>query len=182
MPNIEFSMIETPRLWLNKLTKYDREPLLAIFSYPKIIEHYDVARFKSIEIADRLIAYFDTQFDSNTGIRWAIRSRTLGEFLGTCGFIHWYEFVCSAVVGSLCIKTIGAKAIQLNRWGPLSILFLVRVCISMWTVLSYSFYLVLSLQKISQKCRGSFRGNFARKCYRNNDFHDMNMFGILRNE
>jgi ribosomal-protein-alanine N-acetyltransferase len=98
--------------------------------------HYDVARFKSIEIADRLIAYFDAQFDSNTGIRWAIRSRKLSEFLGTCGFTHWNEFVYSAVVGKSCIKTIGAKtigakAIQLNRWGPLSILFLVRVFISM---------------------------------------------------
>ena len=111
MPNLEFSMIETPRLWLNKLTKYDREPLLAIFSDPKIIEHYDEASFKSIEIADRLIAYFDAQFDSNTGIRWAIRSRTLSEFLGTCGFTHWNEFVYSAVVGKNCIKTIGAKAI-----------------------------------------------------------------------
>ena len=49
MPNLEFPMIETQRLLLNKLTKHDREPLLAIFSDPKIIEHYDVARFKSIE-------------------------------------------------------------------------------------------------------------------------------------
>jgi len=163
MPNLEFSMIETPRLWLNKPTKYDRKTLLAIFSDPKIIEHFDTARFKSIEIADRLLAHFDAQFDSNTGIRSAIRSPTSGEFLNTCGFTHWNEFDYSAVAGKTCLKTIGAKVIQLSRWGPLSILFLLRVFISMWTVSRYSFYLVISLQKISQKCRVSFRGNFARK-------------------
>jgi ribosomal-protein-alanine N-acetyltransferase len=95
-----FPIIEPPRLFLNKLTKHDREPLYAIFSDPKIIEHYDVERFKSITEADCLVEYFDARFDarfdSNTGIRWAISDKTLGEFLGTCGFTNWNEFVHSA--------------------------------------------------------------------------------------
>jgi hypothetical protein len=50
MPNLEFPMIETQRLLLNKLTMHDREPLFAIFSDPKIIEHYDVERFTLLSI------------------------------------------------------------------------------------------------------------------------------------
>jgi ribosomal-protein-alanine N-acetyltransferase len=41
------------------LTKEDREPLVAIYSDPDIIEHNDVERFKKINEADQLIAYFD---------------------------------------------------------------------------------------------------------------------------
>jgi ribosomal-protein-alanine N-acetyltransferase len=59
MSNLEFPTLETTRLLLNRFTKEDREPLFAIFSDPDIIEHYDVERFKKINEADQLIAYFD---------------------------------------------------------------------------------------------------------------------------
>jgi ribosomal-protein-alanine N-acetyltransferase len=64
MPNLEFPVLDTPRLLLNKLTKHDREPLFAIFYDPVIIEHYDVELFKTIGEADRLIEYFDPRFES----------------------------------------------------------------------------------------------------------------------
>lgn len=183
MPNLEFSMIETPRWWLNKPTKYDRKPLLAIFSDPKIIEHYDVERFKSIEEADRLIAYFDARFNSNTGIRWAIRNKSSGEFLGTCGFTNWNEFDHSAVVGYELSK---------DYWGKGYATEAVGTIINFIFAESFHFYvnrveaLILPSNKPSEKLVKSlgFRleGTLRGKCYWNNDFHDMNMFGILRNE
>ncbi len=119
MSNLKFPTLETSRLLLNRLTTDDREPLFAMFSDPKIIEHYDVERFKTIDEADRLIEYFDARFDSNTGIRWAIRDKPSGEFLGTCGFTHWNEFDHSAVVGYELSKQYWGKGYATEAVGSI---------------------------------------------------------------
>jgi ribosomal-protein-alanine N-acetyltransferase len=183
MPNLVFPIIETPRLLLNRLTKYDREPLFAIFSDPKIIEYYDVERFKSIAEADRLIEYFDARFDSNTGIRWAIRDKSSGEFLGTCGFTNWNEFDHSAVVGYELSK---------DYWGKGYATEAVATILNFIFDESFHFYvhrveaLILPSNKPSEKLVKNlgFRleGTLRGKCYWNNDFHDMNMYAVLRNE
>ncbi|MFT6776785.1 MAG: ribosomal-protein-alanine N-acetyltransferase [Paraglaciecola sp.] len=183
MSNLEFPIIETPRLSLNRLSADDREPLFAIFSDPKIIKHYDVERFKTIDEADRLIAYFDARFDSNTGIRWAIRDRLSGEFLGTCGFTNWNEFDHSAVVGYELSK---------ESWGKGYATEAVGTIINFIFGKTFHFYvhrveaLILPSNKPSEKLVKnlgfSLEGTLRGKCYWNNDFHDMNMFGILRHE
>jgi ribosomal-protein-alanine N-acetyltransferase len=183
MSNLKFPIIETPRLLLNRLTTDDREPLFAIFSDPQIIEHYDVERFKTIDEADRLIAYFDARFDSNTGIRWAIRDKSSGKFLGTCGFTNWNEFDHSAVVGYELSK---------ENWGKGYATEAVGRIINFIFAENFHFYvhrveaLILPSNKPSEtlvKSLGfSLEGTLRGKCYWNNDFHDMNMFGILRHE
>lgn len=183
MSRIEFPIIETPRLLLNRLTKEDREPLFAIFSDPKIIEHYDVEQFKTIAEADRLIEYFDARFDSNTGIRWAIRNKSTEELIGTCGFTNWNEFDHSAVVGYELSKEFWGKGYATEAVGTI---------INFIFAEKFHFYvhrveaLILPSNKPSEKLVESlgFRleGTLRGKCYWNNDFHDMNMYGILRNE
>ena len=183
MSDPEFPVIETPRLLLNRLTKNDREPLFSIFSDPQIIEHYDVERFKLIDEADRLIEYFDARFDSNTGIRWAIRDKLSGSFLGTCGFTNWNEFDHSAVVGYELSKVYWGKGYATEAVGSI---------INFIFAESFHFYvhrveaLILPSNKPSETLVKSlgFRleGTLRGKCYWNDDFHDMNMFGILRNE
>jgi ribosomal-protein-alanine N-acetyltransferase len=183
MSNLEFPIIETPRLLLNRLSADDREPLLAIFSDPQIIKHYDVERFKTIDEADQLIAYFDARFDSNTGIRWAIRDKLSGEFLGTCGFTNWNEFDHSAVVGYELSKEYWGKGYATEAVGTI---------INFIFGKTFHFYvhrveaLILPSNKPSEKLVKnlgfSLEGTLRGKCYWNNDFHDMNMFGILRHE
>jgi ribosomal-protein-alanine N-acetyltransferase len=183
MPNLEFPVIDTPRLLLNKLTKYDREPLFAIFSDPVIIEHYDVELFKTIGEADRLIEYFDARFESNTGIRWAIRDKSSGEFLGTCGFTNWNEFDHSAVVGYELSKEFWGKGYATEAVGTIiKFIFGKRFHFYVHRVEA----LILPSNKPSETLVKSlgFRleGTLREKCYWNNVFHDMNMYGILRNE
>ena len=183
MMDQEFPIIKTQRLLLDKLTKDDREPLFSIFSDPKIIEHYDVERFKTIGEADHLIEYFDARFDSNTGIRWAIRDKLSGGLLGTCGFTHWNEFDHSAVVG---------YELATEHWGKGYATEAVGTIINFIFDEDFHFYvhrveaLILPNNKPSETLVKSlgFRleGTLRGKCYWNNDFHDMNMYGILRNE
>lgn len=183
MLNLEFPVIETPRLLLNRLTKDDRESLFAIFSDPEVIKHYDVERFKKIDEADQLIAYFDVRFDSNTGIRWAIRDKSSGELLGTCGFTHWNEFDHSAVVGYELSKKYWGKGYATEAMGTI---------INFIFAKSFYFYvhrveaLILPSNKPSEKLIKNLgfclEGTLRGKCYWNNDFHDMNMYALLRNE
>lgn len=183
MTKLAFPVLKTSRLLLNRLTKDDREPLFSIFSDTDIIKHYDVERFKTIDEADQLIAYFDTRFDSNTGIRWAIRDKSSGEFLGTCGFTHWNEFDHSAVVGYELSKKYWGKGYATEAVGSI---------INFIFSDSFQFYvhrveaLILPSNKPSEKLIKNLgfclEGTLRGKCYWNNDFHDMNMYGILRNE
>lgn len=183
MSESNFPCLETPRLLLNKLTAEDHEPLFAIFSDPNVIKHYDVERFKTIDEAERLIAYFDARFASNTGIRWAVRDKVNQRFLGTCGFTNWNEFDHSAVIGYELAKEFWGKGYATEAVGEiLNFIF----------ADSFHFYvhrveaLILPSNKPSEslvkKLGFCLEGTLRGKCYWNNDFHDMNMFGILRNE
>jgi ribosomal-protein-alanine N-acetyltransferase len=183
MLNLEFPVLETPRLLLNRLTKNDCEPLFRIFSDPDVIRHYDVERFQTMDEAQQLIAYFDARFDSNTGIRWAIRDKSSGEFLGTCGFTHWNEFDHSAVVGYELSKKYWGKGYATEAVGTI---------INFIFAASFHFYvhrveaLILPSNKPSEKLIKNLgfclEGTLRGKCYWNNDFHDMDMYAILRNE
>ena len=183
MSNPEFPIIETSRLLLNRLTKQDREPLFAIFSDPNVIEHYDVELFKSIDEADRLIDYFDARFDSNTGIRWAIRDKLSGEFLGTCGFTNWNEFDHSAVVGYELSKQNWGKGYAIEAVGAIiNFIFEERFHFYVHRVEALILPSNTPSQKLVKNLGFSLEGTLRGKCYWNNDFHDMNMFGVLRNE
>jgi ribosomal-protein-alanine N-acetyltransferase len=178
-----FPIIKSKRLILDRLTQGDREPLFAIFSDPNVIKHYDVERFKSIEEADRLVEYFDARFDSDTGIRWAIRKQDTGEFIGTCGFTHWNEFDHSAVIG---------YELSPDTWGKGYALEAVKSIIDFIFNDRFHFYvhrieaLILPSnapsEKLVKKLGFTFEGALRGKCYWNNDFHDMNMFAILRTD
>ncbi|GAA0859632.1 GNAT family protein [Aliiglaciecola litoralis] len=178
-----FPIIETERLILNRLSKSDRKPLFAIFSDPNVIKHYDVERFKHIEEADRLVEYFDARFESDTGIRWAIRKKDSNEFIGTCGFTNWNEFDHSAVIG---------YELANNHWGNGYALEAVKSIINFIFDEKFHFYvhrieaLILPSNAPSEalvkKLGFTFEGALRGKCYWNGDFHDMNMFGLLRHD
>ncbi|MEP1448299.1 MAG: GNAT family N-acetyltransferase [Paraglaciecola sp.] len=183
MTILKFPIIETQRLLLNKLTVEDRDTIFAIFSDPKTVEHYDVERFKSVEEADQLMAYFDARFASNTGIRWAIRDKSSGKCIGTCGYTNWNEFDHSAVVGYELSK---------EYWGKGFATEAVASILDFIFADNFHFYvhrveaLILPTNKPSQqlvkRLGFHFEGKLRGKCYWNNDFHDMDMFGILRHE
>ena len=180
---MQFPIRTTKRLKLESLNKNDVKTLFDIFSDPQVIEKYDVEQFTQIEEASELIDYFDARFESDTGIRWAIRLKSTGKMIGTCGFTHWNKYDHSAVIGyELCPKF----------WGKgYATEALTEICNFIFSS-EFHFYvhrieaLILPIntpskvlvEKIGFKPEGILRG----KCYWNNDFHDMQMFGLLRTD
>lgn len=183
MTTTPFPEIRTARLLLNQLSKSDRDAVFSIFSDPDVIEHYDVERFKAVEEADRLVEYFDARFESDTGIRWAIRHPQTGKLLGTCGYTNWNKYDHSAVIGYELAK---------ESWGEGYAYEAVKAIIGFIFDDSFHFYvnrveaLILPSNvpsaKLIERIGFSFEGTLRGKCYWNDGFHDMNMFGLLRHD
>lgn len=180
---MQFPIRSTPRLTLDALKEADTKPLFDIFSDPRVIENYDVERFKKKEEATQLISYFDARFESDTGIRWAIRLKGKDKIIGTCGFTHWNRYDHSAVIGYELSPEFWGKGYATEA--------LSEICHYIFSD-SFHFYvhrieaLILPsnrpskvlVEKLGFELEGTLRG----KCYWNDDFHDMQMFGLLRTD
>lgn len=96
---MHFPAIGSKRLLLSEIQPSDRDSIFRLFSDEAVIEHYDLSAFEYIEQADELIQLFQARYETNAGIRWAIRLRESGDLIGTCGFNSWSPKMASAVIG-----------------------------------------------------------------------------------
>ena len=94
-----FPELVTPRLKLTNLTLEDTESVFNLFSDKRVVKYYDLEAFKEQNQATNIIDFFNSRFDENTGIRWAIRLKETNTFLGTCGFNSWSPKMKNAVIG-----------------------------------------------------------------------------------
>ena len=94
-----FPEIKTDRLVLTALQLNDEAAMFELFSNKLVIEYYDLEAFTTIEQARDLIGMFRSRHDTSTGIRWAIRLKSPGNIIGTCGFNSWSSKMRSAVIG-----------------------------------------------------------------------------------
>jgi ribosomal-protein-alanine N-acetyltransferase len=88
---LSFPVLETNRLRLDKLSKEDSISLFELFSDSSVVEYYDLEAFTELSQASNLIEFFNSRFDENSGIRWAIRLKETDQFIGTCGFNTWSQ-------------------------------------------------------------------------------------------
>ena len=178
-----FPVLESERLVFNALVPEDKDELFHVFSDKDVVKHYDVERFKDVNEASHLIEYFAARFESDTGIRWAIRNKNTLEFLGSCGYTHWNEYDYSAVIG---------YELASKHWGNGYANEAIETITNYIFADSFHFYvnrieaLILPSNKPSEKVARKngfqFEGTLRGKCYWNNDFHDMNMFSLIRKD
>ncbi|MEM7246685.1 MAG: GNAT family protein [Acidobacteriota bacterium] len=85
------SEIETDRFVLRRLCSADAPELLGLFSDPRVMEFLDFDDLASLEEAGEIVGWADRLHEGGRGVRWSIRQRDTGEFLGTCGFntVQW---------------------------------------------------------------------------------------------
>ena len=123
--------IEMERYRLAILEASDREALYAHFSDPRVTEFMDIDAFRRIEEADETIAWTREIHANRTGIRWSLRERETGAFLGTCGFntlvlergrrgeiaydlapSHWGRGVMQEVLGAVLKRALGEARLE----------------------------------------------------------------------
>jgi ribosomal-protein-alanine N-acetyltransferase len=105
---LKFPKLSTNRLILDELRPEDSESLYRHFENKEVVKYYDLEAFTNIDQALSLIQLFIKRFNENLGIRWAIKLKSNGEFVGTCGFNSWNPKMKSSVIG---------YDISRNYWG-----------------------------------------------------------------
>jgi ribosomal-protein-alanine N-acetyltransferase len=178
-----FPVLHSNRLTLDALTPEDVSQVYGIFSDPDVIRHYDVERFTQMDQAKKLINYFDALYNGDAGTRWAIRDKKSKRFIGSCGFNAWSRYDYSAVISYELCRT---------EWGKGYASEAISSIIDYIFSDTFSFYvnrieaLILPSNRPSraliQKHHFTLEGTLRQKCYWNGDFHDMQMFALLRKD
>lgn len=94
-----FPELKSERLNLSKIEKSDNAAVFSLFSDDAVTHYYDLATFETPEQADSLIQLFNSRYEAQLGIRWAIRLQAGGDLIGTCGFNVWSPKMQNAVIG-----------------------------------------------------------------------------------
>jgi ribosomal-protein-alanine N-acetyltransferase len=78
--------LSTPRYRLEQLGRADRDALMSHFGDPAVSEYMDLEPPIDGAKIDGILAWLADNFAKGSGVRWAIRERESGAFVGTCGF------------------------------------------------------------------------------------------------
>lgn len=182
--SVVFPEIETDQLVLTELQLNDDEAIFELFSNKLVIEYYDLEAFTTIEQARNLIGLFRSRYEASAGIRWAMRLKSSGSVIGTCGFNSWNSKMRNAVIGYDLMPSFwgngfasqGVRAIVRSAFngmlpcGPLN-----RIQADTVPGNHASEALLLRL---------GFREEGLRResGYWKNAYHDLTCFGLLRSE
>ncbi|WP_425438498.1 GNAT family N-acetyltransferase [Rheinheimera pacifica] len=184
MNGLSFPALETERLLLTELQIDDKEQIFLLFSTPAVVEYYDLAVFSEPEQAANLISLLKSRYAEQVGIRWAIRLKTTGKLIGTCGFNSWNSKMQNAVIGYDLLP---------DFWGKGYASEAVRAIIGL------AFSGDLPCGKLHRIQADTLPGNQAseallnklgfkeeglrRECgYWKHKFHDLKCFGLLKSE
>lgn len=86
-----FPLLQTERLTLRRITFDDAKAVLRHFGDPRVAEHMDIEPLPDLRAATEIIAWTDSLFEADLGIRWALVERESGDFLGTAGYNSWVK-------------------------------------------------------------------------------------------
>jgi ribosomal-protein-alanine N-acetyltransferase len=78
--------LSTARFDLSPLTSADAEDLFTAFSDPEVVRFMDIDPHVDIAQTQAVIDWAEGLRAAGEGVRWAVRRREGGGFVGTCGF------------------------------------------------------------------------------------------------
>jgi ribosomal-protein-alanine N-acetyltransferase len=92
--------LTTARFGLRPLEPADAAELLTLFSDAEVVRFMDIERHTDIEETELVIEWTQNIRAAGTGVRWAIRAKSDGALVGTCGFntLVW-ERGCRGEIG-----------------------------------------------------------------------------------
>lgn len=179
-----FPVLETNRLRLEKLSKEDSSSLFELFSDKAVVEYYDLEAFTELSQASNLIEFFNSRFEENSGIRWAIRLKESNKFIGTCGFNTWSPKMKNAIIGYDLLPKYWGKGFTTE---------------AVHRIVKAAFLSELPCGKLNRIQGDTVPGNSASESvllkvgfkeeglrresgYWKNQFHDLKCFGLIRSD
>ncbi|MEM5511641.1 GNAT family protein [Pseudoalteromonas sp. AS84] len=181
---MNFPELETARLILTSLSASDSEVLLNIYSDAEVVKFYDIEAYKSEAQSAKLIDFFNARFTENIGIRWAIRLKTTGKLIGTCGFNTWNQKMKNASIGYEIASEywgcgFASEALHevINAAFSNQLLFGELYRIQGDTMIGN-----LASESVLKKLGFKEEGIRRASGYWKNEFHDLRCYGLLKPE
>ncbi|MBH0048208.1 GNAT family N-acetyltransferase [Pseudoalteromonas sp. NZS11_1] len=179
---MNFPELETARLILTSLSASDSEALLNIYSDAEVVKFYDIETYKSEAQSAKLIDFFNARFTENIGIRWAIRLKTTGKLIGTCGFNTWNQKMKNASIGYEIASEYWGFASEalhevINAAFSNQLLFGELYRIQGDTMIGN-----LASESVLKKLGFKEEGIRRASGYWKNEFHDLRCYGLLKPE
>ena len=180
---MNFPALTSERLILTKITSSDCASLCDLFSNPDVVKFYDLEPFTDTSQAEKLIALFESRYNSTSGIRWAIRTKT-GELIGTCGFNSWSEKMRNATIGYDLKPDYWNKGISTEAlFEILRVAFVGKLpCGPLHRIQADTIPGNVASEKVLKKLGFKEEGIRRESAYVKGQYHDMKCFGILRPE
>lgn len=173
-----FPVLETDRLILRRLEKYDAPNMFSYFSKDEVTEYYDLESFTSEIQASELIERFITRYEEKKQIRWAITLKESDELIGTCGFHaiepeHWKAEIGYELHPSFWGKGIMTEAVSTVIQYGFNVMSLNRI---------EAFYdpRNISSARVLEKCGFEYEGILKKRYFEKGQFVDAAIAGILK--
>ena len=85
-----FPELQTSRLLLRALLPQDVPDILALYADPEVTRRSEMVTLVDLEQAGAVIKRLLQEFDTDSGLRWAIVNQASSQAIGTCG-IGWHR-------------------------------------------------------------------------------------------
>ena len=178
-----FPATETKRLVLDNLKNEDQTAVYDIFSDPKVMEFFDMEPFTKEEDGLNMISFFRNKFISRSGIRWAIREKGSSQLIGTCGFNSWVEFDHSAIIGYELATPYWGKGYASEAIAHvIELAYTDKLAIKVNRIEASVVPGNIGSENVLKKNGFQFEGRLREKGFWANQYHDMNLFSLVKKD
>ncbi|EIT85765.1 ribosomal-protein-alanine acetyltransferase [Fictibacillus macauensis ZFHKF-1] len=172
-----FPELESERYYLRQIIEQDVLDLHEVYSDPRVVQYWGTTPYKEKEDTLALITSFTHGFDTQATIRWGIEDKATKQVIGTCGYHNWTKGKFRAEIG---------YEIKHSEWRK-------GVMTEVLTMLIPFAFERMSLHRIGalvhpdnqgskqllKKFGFTFEGRLRDYQYVNEEFHDLDMYGLL---
>ncbi len=174
--------LETDRLVLRRIrSEADLSTLYDLFADPEVARYTDTGPFESLAEAEEVMEWIDGIFANHLGMRWALALKTdEDEMIGTAGYNQWHRWNHSAEIGYDLMRDVWGRGLMVEALRAVlgfgfREMALNRVEADV-TVGNEASVRVLERLGFHQEGLSRQRG------YWKGGYHDLLLFGLLRNE
>lgn len=177
---MEFPLLETARLRLEKVEEKDAAAFFDIMSRDEVTAYYGMDPLVHEEEAIEIIRSFHASFQAERGMRWAIRLKETGSFIGTIGLNNLNLKAKKAEIGYELHPDYWRR--QLMQEAIHGVLKHAFAEIGLHRIGAVTFPENMSSNRLLEKLGFTLEGRLRGYLHQQNQSHDAFVFSLLRTE
>lgn len=183
MRHTPFPTHKTERLVLNQITDADFDAIHQLFADPQVMAFYDMEAVKNLNEAKKMFNFLIGMHQGGNGIRWALRQQNNGPLIGTCGFNSWNAFDHSAIIGYDLFPQYWGKGYASEAVSHMvELAFTDQLPTKINRIEAFIMPENAGSEGVARNNGFVFEGCLREKGYWANQYHDMNVFSLLKKD